>query len=47
MSSYKEKKARLALNINEDPEFINALQEEINKIHTTKRGRDLLEKKHL
>ena len=44
MASYKEKKARLTLNINEDPEFINALQEEINKIHTTKRGRDLWRK---
>ena len=44
MASYKEKKARLALNIDKDPEFKIALQEEINKIHTTKRGRDLWRK---
>tara|TARA_B100000963_G_scaffold319314_1_gene301097 strand:+ start:708 stop:2696 length:1989 start_codon:yes stop_codon:yes gene_type:complete len=44
MASYKEKKARLALNIDEDPEYMNALQKEINKIHTTKRGRDLWKK---
>ena len=44
MASYKEKKARLALNIDEDPEYMNALQKEINKIHTTKRGRDLWRK---
>lgn len=44
MASYKGNKARLALNIDEDPEFINALQKEINKIHTTKRGRDLWRK---
>ncbi len=36
MASYKEKKARLALNINEDPEFIKALQEAVNQIPFTK-----------
>lgn len=35
MASYKEKKGRLALNINEDPEFIKALQEAVNKIPLT------------
>ena len=43
-SVYKERKSRLALNIDKDPEFKIALQEEINKIHTTKRGRDLWRK---
>ena len=36
MASYKEKKTRLALNINEDPEFIKALQEAVNQIPLTK-----------
>ena len=36
MASYKDKKARLALNINEDPEYINALKEAINQIPLTK-----------
>ena len=36
MASYKDKKARLALNINEDPEFIKALQAAINQIPLTK-----------
>lgn len=36
MSAYKERKSRLALNINEDPKFIKALQEAINKIPSTK-----------
>ena len=36
MASYKERKNRLSLNINEDPEFIKALQEEIKKIPLTK-----------
>lgn len=36
MASYKEKKARLALNINEDPGFIKALQEAMNQIPLTK-----------
>ena len=36
MASYKERKRRLALNINDDPEFIKALQEAINQIPFTK-----------
>jgi len=36
MASYKEKKRRLALNINEDPEYIKALQEAMNQIPLTK-----------
>ena len=36
MASYKEKKNRLSLNINEDPEFIKALQQAINQIPLTK-----------
>lgn len=36
MAFYKEKKTRLALNINEDPEFIKALQEAVNQIPLTK-----------
>ena len=36
MASYKERKSRLALNINDDPEFIKALQQAINQIPLTK-----------
>ncbi len=40
MTAYKQRKARLALNINDDPEFIKAQHEALNKIPFTKRWKN-------